>query len=80
MKLKKGMKVGLAVRGAGVVSYEEGHEVEKITKKGIKLAAFDSDDYLFDKGTLSTGPLFGGFSFKIIPEAEARKRRKYATT
>jgi hypothetical protein len=75
MKLKKGMKVGLAVRGAGVVSYEANHEVEKITKKGIKLEAFESDDYLFDKDTLSTGVLFGGFSFKIIDNEEALKRK-----
>jgi hypothetical protein len=75
MKLKKGMKVGLAVHGAGVISYESDHEVEKITKKGIKLEAFESDDYLFDKDTLSTQVLFGGFRFRIIPNEEVLKRQ-----
>lgn len=70
------MKVGLAVHGAGVVSYEEDHEVEAVTKKGIKLAAFESDDYLFNPSTLSTGVLTAGFRFRIIPNEEAIEKNR----
>jgi hypothetical protein len=74
MKLKKGMKVGIAIHGAGVISYEPDHEVDKITKKGVKLSAFDSDYYLFNKETLLTSVMFGGFLFRIIPNEEALKK------
>jgi hypothetical protein len=38
MKLKRGMKVGLAVHGAGVVSYESDHEGSHEIPRKPKLA------------------------------------------
>jgi len=66
--MKVGDEVTVIVYGAGVFSEEDGHIIEEINDKGLKVEDLDGIFYKTKKGNYKTARSSIGFQFEIKGE------------